>query len=423
MTQYVSMIRAALILHLFIIFAHSIFSFANAAAVQEHDFSAAKRTLDDYIAKGKLAGGVILVTKDGKTVLHYAAGMQDRETGVEMKEDSLFRIASQTKALTSIAIMILHERGLIEFDDPVSKYIPSFTKTKVLTEKADGSYESVPAKREITLHDLLTHSAGIGYGWGPDKSEWAEAGLSGWYFADRNQTIQEALAPITTLPFPKQPGEAFVYGYNTDILGAIVEIVSGKSLQEFFATEITGLLNMTDTFFYVPKNKASRLAAVYGATETTIMRAPLPANAANFRESQGHYITGPRKAFSGGAGLVSTASDYGKLLNMLLGKGTLKGVTILTPESVATMTRNQIPYIDTKSYDGFGYGFRLTTSKDTDTKGQVVEFGWGGAYHSFYYVRPLDGVVVVYLTQLIPANNLNDWDEINAALREALHYE
>lgn len=423
MTQHISRFRRAFTLQFFIIFALATLPYASSASAQEHDFRAAKQILDGYVAQDKLAGGVIIATKDGKTILNYASGMQDKEASIAMQTDSLFRIASQTKALTSVAIMILHERGLLNFNDKVSKYIPSFTHTNVLVVKEDKSHQIVPAKREITLHDLLTHSAGISYGWGPNEIEWAKAGLFGWYFADKDQTIQEALAPITALPHQAQPGEAFVYGHNTDLLGAIVEIVSGKSLENFFATEITGPLSMTDTAFYVPEHKVGRLTTVYSATDTTIKRAPLAENGANFRQSQGHYASGPKKAYSGGAGLVSTASDYAKLLNMLLAKGTLGGVTILSPESVALMTMDQIPYIDMDWNDGFGYGFKLAASKQETTRYLTAEFGWGGAYHSNYYVRPLDGVVVVYLTQLIPTNGLKDWEEIDAAIKAELHIE
>ena len=400
-----------------------LFLFSANLAAKDYDFTAPKSVLDGYIQSNKLAGGVILVIKDGEEVLHYAAGKQDIEADTDMQTDSLFRIASQTKALTSVATMILHERGLIGLQDPVSKYIPAFKNTKVLVINDDETQSAVPAQREITIHDLLTHSAGIDYGYGANQKDFEAAGLHGWYFAGKNQTMKEALAPITTLAHKAQPGTEFVYGHNTDILGVIIEIVSGKSLQAFFKTEITEPLGMTDTDFYVPKTKLDRLTAVYNATDTGIIRATNPTTIDDFMTSQGHYSEGPMKAFSGGAGLVSTASDYAKLLMMLLNEGTLNERTILTPASVNMMTRDQIPYIDMLWNDGFGYGFALEVGKEGALKGKTLQYQWGGAYHSNYYVRPEDKLIVVYLTQLRPAKDIKDWPQIDAVIKIALGIE
>ena len=394
--------------------------FNQISVAQEYNFTAAKSILNGYVNTNKLAGGVILVMKDGKVLLNFASGMQDIEAGKAMQIDSIFRIASQSKALTSVAVMLLKERGLLKVTDPVSKYIPAFKKTTVLIVNQDKSHSIVAALREITIHDLLTHSSGISYGWGPIKEQWKSIGLHGWYFSDKDQSIAEALAPITTLPQQAQPGTAFVYGHNTDLLRVIIEIVSKKNLNDFFESEITQPLGMKDTHFYLPEDKKNRLAAVYSATDTVIKRA-VDANKANdFMTSQGHYINGPQKAYSGGAGLVSTAGDYAKLLSMLLNKGSLDGTQILSQASVEEMTRDQIPYIDMDWNDGFGYGFLLEVAKDASSKEKVVEYSWGGAYHSKYYVRPEDGVIVVYLTQLKPTKGLKDWDEIDAVIKIAL---
>jgi CubicO group peptidase (beta-lactamase class C family) len=314
----------------------------------------------------------------------------------------------------------LKERGLIDLTDPVSKYIPSFKKTTVLVVNEDKSHSVVPAIREITVHDLLTHSAGISYGWGANEDEWKEKGLHGWYFADKDQSIKEALAPITRLPQHAQPGSEFTYGHNTDLLGVIIEVISGKSLKDFFETEITAPLGMIDTHFYIPQSKLDRLTAVYNATDSHIKRANDTNKAEDFMRSQGHYADGPKKAYSGGAGLVSTTSDYARLLSMLLNQGTLSGTKILSPSSVLEMTSDQIPYIDMDWNDGFGYGFALEVAKEGDLKGKTLQYEWGGAYHSSYYVRPEDGVIVVYLTQLIPSKGLKDWEEINAVIKIAL---
>ena len=392
-------------------------------SAKEYNFTAAKSILNGYVKTNKLAGGVLLVMKDGKELLHFAAGMQDIEADQTMQVDSIFRIASHSKALTSVAVMILKERGLLNVTDPVSKYIPSFKKTTVLVVDEDKSHSIVPATREITIHDLLTHSAGISYGWGPIEEQWKQIGLYGWYFSDKDQTIGEALAPISTLPQQAQPGSEFVYGHSSDLLGVIIEIVSKKSLKDFFENEITRPLGMTDTHFYLPSGKKNRLAAVYNSTDTVIKRAPGVDKATDFMTSQGHYAYGPKKAYSGGAGLLSTTHDYAKLLSMLLNKGTLNGIKILSPISVEEMTSNQIPYIDMDWNDGFGFGFMLEVGKEGDSKGKTLQYGWGGAYHTKYYVRPEDGVIVIYHTQLKPVKGLKDWVEINAVIKIALGIE
>ena len=394
--------------------------FSSSLFANDYNFTAAKNILNGYVQTKKIAGGVILVMKNGEEVLHVAAGKQDIEANKDMKVDSLFRIASQTKALTSVGIMILNERGLIHFTDPVSKYIPSFKETNVLVINKDKSLFEVPAEREITVHDLLTHSAGISYGWGINEEKWKKIGLHGWYFADKVQTMKQALAPITTLPQHAQPGSEFIYGHSTDLLGVIIENISGQSLKDFFETEITVPLGMIDTHFYIPQHKLNRLTAVYNATDNDIKRANDTHTADDFMVSQGHYADGPMKAFSGGAGLVSTSSDYSKFLTMLLNEGSLNGTQILSPSSVAQMTIDQIPYIDMDWNDGFGYGFSLTKGKEGDLKGKTLQYEWGGAYNSKYYVRPEDGVIVIYLTQLRPTKGLKDWEEINAVIKTAL---
>jgi len=396
-----------------LLFSHSLFA-------NDYNFTTAKSILNGYVQTNKIAGGVILVMKDGEEVLHVAAGKQDVEANREMKVNSLFRIASQTKALTSVSVMILKERGLINFTDSVSKYIPSFKNTNVLVINQDQSVSEVPAEREITVHDLLTHSAGISYGGGINEDKWKTIGLHGWYFANKDQTMKQALAPITTLPQHAQPGSEFIYGHSTDLLGVIIETISGQSLKDFFETEITGPLGMIDTHFYIPQHKLDRLSAVYNATDSVIKRANDTHAADDFMLSQGHYADGPMKAYSGGAGLVSTSGDYAKFLSMLLNQGSLNGIKILSPSSIAQMTSDQIPYINMDWNDGFGYGFSLTKGNEGDLKGKTLQYQWGGAYNSKYYVRPEDGIIVVYLTQLRPTKGLKDWEEINAAIKIAL---
>ena len=285
-----------------------------------------------YVDEGRVAGVVTLVMRNGRVVQHGAYGKADREAGTPMQKDTVFRIASQTKALTSVAIMMLVEEGRIGLADPVSRFIPAFKKTTVALAAPTGAVEGSPvtvvaAKREITVRDLLTHTAGISYGNGPAAPQWKAAGIQGWYFADRSEPVSAIVERMAALPMDSQPGEKYVYGYNTDILGVVVEKVSGQTLAEFIEKRITGPLGLADTQFYLPSAQKDRLAAVYGAKDDgTIERASDP------KQGQGHYVEGPRVAYAGGAGLLSTARDYARFLQMLLNGGELDGVRLLSPE-------------------------------------------------------------------------------------------
>lgn len=375
-----------------------------------------------YVHDGKLAGAVVLVAHRGKVVYHEPFGFRDREAKAPMKRDTIFRIASQTKALVSVGIMMLQEQGRLAVTDPVAKYLPEFANTTVAVRlpagsTAAGSYEVVPAKREITIHDLLTHSAGIGYGQGIASDRWKAAGIQGWYFADRNEPVSAVVARMAALPFDAQPGERFVYGYNTDILGVVLERVSGESLDVFLQSKILKPLGMNDTHFYLPPGKKDRLAAVYSAGDQGLERAPDPGTSVG----QGAYIDGPRRAFSGGAGLLSTVADYGRLLQMLLNGGELKGVRILSSSSIRAMTMDQLNGVVYGPGQGFGFGFSILQDlKAFEKPGSVGEWGWGGAYHSKYWVSPSDQLIVVYMTQLIPAGSIDDHDRLRELVYGAL---
>ncbi|HMI65971.1 MAG TPA: serine hydrolase domain-containing protein, partial [Cyclobacteriaceae bacterium] len=268
-----------------------------------------------YATDKKMAGSVVLVARHGKVAYFNAFGKRDLEANAPMQNDVIFRIASQSKALISVGIMILQEEGKLSIADPAGKYLPEFMETTVAVPKSGGGYDVVKSKRAITLRDLLTHTAGIGYGYGPAADKWKEAGIQGWYFADRNEPIAATIARMAKLPMDEHPGEKFVYGYNTDILGVVIEKVSGKPLDEFITSRILAPLGMKDTYFYLPQNKVNRLAAVYSAyADKPLERSPDPGGMVG----QGAYVNGPRKSFSGGAGLLSTASDYARFLQMML---------------------------------------------------------------------------------------------------------
>ncbi len=368
-----------------------------------------------YVDDGQLPGSVILISRQGKVIYQGAFGQRDRESGSPMKTDTIFRIASQTKALISVGIMILQEEGGLLISDPVGKYIPEFKDTTVAEPRDGGGDDIIKTRRPITIRDLLTHTSGISYGSGPAKDMWKEAGIQGWYFADRDEPIAATVRRMASLPFDAHPGERFVYGYNTDILGVVIEQVSGESLNTFLKNRIFEPLGMKDTHFYLPRLKVDRLATVYSAVEDgNLERAPSPGGMVG----QGAYVDGPRKSFSGGAGLLSTAPDYASFLQMMLNGGALNGKRILSRKSVELMTVDHLAGIPFEPGVGFGLGFSVV--KDLGVLGSVGECGWGGAYHSTYWVDPREKLVVVYFTQLIPAGNLDDYGKLRVLIYQAL---
>ena len=358
--------------------------------------------LQGYTDQKKVAGAVALVLKDGKPVYEHAFGFSDVEANRKMKADTIFRIASQTKAFTSTAVLALYEEGKIGLDEPVGHFIPTFTKTTAAV-RDDSGMKTVPARRAITIKDLLTHTAGISYGTDPlVRDAYAAKGLgpaagNGWYTADKDEPICVTMERLGTLPFVAQPGEAFVYGYNTDILGCVVEKASGVPLDEFVRARITGPLGLKDTRFYIPPAERDRLAAVYGSgREGTIERAP------EGSKGQGHYVEGPRKSFAGGAGLTSTAHDYARFLEMIRNGGALDGVRILSPRTVALMTTNQSGTLHSTTGLGFGLGFETVDRYGASGMAGVGAFGWGGAYGTTYQVDPQSHLVTVLMIQLMP---------------------
>jgi CubicO group peptidase (beta-lactamase class C family) len=359
--------------------------------------------LQGYVDRAEIAGAVALVLRDGQTVYERAVGWADKEAGRRMTTDAVFRIASQSKALTSVAIMALVEEGKIALNDPVSRFIPAFQRTTVAA-RSDTGRTIVPARRRITIRDLLTHTAGISYGTDSIVAPlYAAASLGpaagfGWYTADKDEPICQTMERLATLPFVAQPGERFVYGYNTDILGCVVERTAGVPLDVFIRTRITAPLGMKDTQFFLPPAQRARLAAVYASgAEAGITRAP------DGPRGQGDYVDGPRRSFAGGAGLLSTARDYARFLQMLLNGGTLDGARILGPKTVELMTTNQTGTLFSQTGLGFGLGFQITERPGADGRIESVgTFGWGGAYGSQYEVDPKERLVLVFMIQQLP---------------------
>lgn len=376
-------------------------------------------TFQGYVDNGQLPGAVVLVARKGHIAYCRSFGKSDIESNIPMMDNSIFRIASQTKAIVSTGIMLLQEEGKLLITDPVGKYISAFNETTVAVPEEDGGYEIVKANRPITIRDLLTHTAGIGYGDGIASDLWEKAKIQGWYFADRKEPIQATVTRMASLPFDAQPGEKWVYGYNTDILGALIEVVSNEPLNTFLKNRILDPLGMNDTYFYLPENKRERLTVVYSSTKNGLKKAPDPGGMVG----QGAYVDGPRMSYSGGAGLLSTASDYAKFLQMMLNEGELNGKRIIAPKTVELMTVNHLGEIEYPWEKGLGFGLGFSIVVDLGLRGVLGskgEFGWGGAYHSTYWVDPEKELVVVYFTQVIPADGLDDHEKLRALIYQAL---
>jgi CubicO group peptidase (beta-lactamase class C family) len=358
--------------------------------------------LQQYVDENRIGGAVGFVLQDGLVVYERAVGWADKEAGVRMAPDTIFRIASQTKAITSVAILSLMEEGKLTLTDPVSRYIPSFASSKVAVRNGDA-VDLVPARRPINIRDLLTHTAGISYGTDATVAAMYQAkGLGpaagyGWFTADKDEPICVTMERLGTLPFVAQPGEAWVYGYNTDVLGCVVEKVSGMPLDQFIRARITAPLGMKDTQFFLPPTERARLAAVYMAGgDGKITRAP------DGPRGQGAYVDGPRKSFAGGAGLLSTAPDYARFLEMIRRGGALDGVRILSPRTVALMTSNQVGTLHSPAGLGYGLGFETTDRYGANGLDSAGAFGWAGAYSSTYRVDPESRLVICFMVQMLP---------------------
>ena len=360
--------------------------------------------INNYVKKDWVKGVVTIVVKDNQVVQYKGYGFADAETKEAMKKDELFRIASQTKALTATGIMILYERGKLFLDEPVADFIPEFKNPVVLDKfnPKDSSYTTVPAKRDITIRDLLTHTSGIDYaGIGSEnmKAIYAKAGLEpGFNMEKKDQTLLDAVKTLAKLPLVHQPGEQWTYGLNFDVLGCVIEVVSGMNLNDFLNKNIFEPMGMTDTYFNVPAGKANRLAHVY--TEDSLHHI-IPWD----KEKSGidpDYPLVKKHYFSGGADLTSTALDYARFLQMLLNGGTYNGHEILAPRTVQLMISNQLDF-KFNGVNGFGLSFEVVSKKgaarDARNKGT---FAWGGFWGTTYWADPKAHLICLIMTQQTP---------------------
>ncbi len=363
--------------------------------------------MNDWVKKKWVNGAVALVARHGKIIFDKSYGYNDPVKKERLDKNGIFRIASQTKAITVTAVMMLWEEGKFSLNDPVSKFIPSFANETVLDtfNPADTTFTTVPAKRQVTIFDLLTHTSGIGYA-GIGSKE-ANAIYSKYKITGgegiKDQTLSGAMSRLGSLPLLFQPGEKWMYGLNMDVLGDLIQIWSGMSLEQFFNKKIFQPLGMKDTYFNVPASKASRLVNFFLQDSTGVFTKPETVfdGALNM-----NYPLEHSDYFSGGGGLSSTIYDYAIFLQMLLNGGEYNGVRLLAPNTIRMMTMNQIgdlhPNIGDNAYlNGFGFGFFIITKNGSRlTPSSEGTYAWGGVFSTSYQVDPKEDMIVLLYQQM-----------------------
>jgi CubicO group peptidase (beta-lactamase class C family) len=356
--------------------------------------------IDSFVAKlvadRRIPGAVVMLVRDGQVEYHKAFGVRDLNTRAPLRTDDIFRIASQTKAITSLAAMMLWEDGKFQLDDPVSKYLPEFDKLTVMTKfnAADSTYASAPAKRRITIRQLFTHSSGIDY---PDigseehRAIYAKAGLTA--LGREGDVLADKMRVLATMPLAHEPGERFTYGLSVDLLGRLVEVWSGVPLDQFFRTRIFEPLNMRDTWFELPADRRSRLVTLHREEKGVLDVMP--------DAQDGMHPNYPARRvtfFSGGGGLSGTTADYARFLQLFMNGGELDGVRLLGRKTVEMMLTNQIPRLPL----AFGLGFELETPEnDYRSVMSSGSFEWGGAFTTTYWADPKERLVALIYTNVL----------------------
>lgn len=354
--------------------------------------------MQEYISKGQLPGIVALIVRNGKIVYEKSFGFSDVENKTPLKTDNIFRIASQSKAITALAVMMLWEEGKFSLDDPLGNYIPEFKNPKVLVSfnEKDSSYTAEPAKNEITIRHLLTHSSGIDYaaiGTKEGKSIYYKAGVPSG-IGSNGGVLGDKMKILGKLPLKNQPGEKWLYGLNSDVLGYLVEVLSGMTFDEFLQKRIFKPLGMNDTYFYLPKDKQSRLVKLYETKNDKLVRVA----GKIYDKVDPDYPNTNGTYFSGGAGLSSTVEDYAKFLQLFLNKGEYNGVRLLSRKTVELMMTSQL---QSPIAERVGLGFGLET-EDIDHKSVVSlgTFNWGGAFNSHYWADPKEKLIGIVFTNV-----------------------
>lgn len=384
------------------------------------------RVIDRHIEEDLLAGVVVLVARRGRVAYLRAAGMQDREAGIPMREHTILRIASMTKPITSVAVMILYEEGHFRLSDPVSTYLPAFEEMRVLADSADASHPlaeraTVPAERPITIRDLLTHTSGLTYQWDRDLGDgYANAGITHGLVSDPDP-LSSDIPRLAELPLRHHPGERWTYGLSVDVLGYLVETISGRSLPVFLRERIFEPLGMRDTQFRVAADQASRLSAAYTVGEDGNLRqlGEEVVHGSGTIYSAGYPTDEQHRFFSGGGGLTSTVPDYFRFAQMLLNEGELGGVRILSAKSVELMTTDHVGEL--LENGGFGLGVSVTRSLaesgELDSPGS---FGWASFWYGVFFVDPVEEMVGISIANQHPAGAATLHSRFGILARQAI---
>ncbi len=374
------------------------------------------KVIQQGIDSGWIAGATGFIARDGKVVYNKALGFSDIEKKTVLRNDDIFRIASQTKAITSIAAMMLFEEGKFLLDDPISKYIPEFSNPQVIDKfnPADTTFTTIKAKREVTVRDLLTHTSGIDYagiGSATMNAVYAKAGIPTGFVSEKI-VLGEKIRALGKLPLVHNPGERFTYGLNSDVLGYLVEVWSGESLDSYFRKHIFEPLGMNDTYFYIPEEKKERLVKV------TLEDGNKPLSVVS--DSFVNYPIAEGTYYSGGAGLSSTTVDYAKFLQMLLNNGTYNGKRLLARRTVDLITSNQIGALNV-GRDKFGLGFEITTSEGQTRLGiSEGSFSWGGYFSTNYWADPKERLVCLLFIQQFPMSHGEIADKFKAMVYQTI---
>jgi len=380
------------------------------AAPSTTGFAAVDELLRQYVEAQRVPGAVALVLRDGKPVYRKAFGWENVAAKAPLRPDAIFRIASQTKAVTSIGLLLLYDEGKFQLDDPISKYLPAFRAPRVLAsfDPQDSTYTTVPATGEVTIRQLFTHTSGISYpmiGTREARAIYAKAHIPSG-IGTPTGSLAEAMQALGRLPLMHQPGAQFTYGLSVDVLGRLIEVLSDQPLDQYLRTRLFEPLGMKDTFFYLPANKQSRLVTLY--TENAAKRpVPMPPQGGltpDYPKARGTY-------FSGGAGLSSTVDDYAAFLQMLLNNGTYRGHRFLKPTTVALITQNHIGELN-QGDNKFGLGFSITTPQSARQPGlSAGSYEWGGIFGTTYWVDPKEQLAALIYTQKYPNTTGNDLDD------------